>query len=72
MYKPFEFYASERKLQSKIQLDLIRQEWSKLESRDQLRYIKQAESEYDKFFEDDDPRYYSFHHIGYPQYYRDI
>jgi hypothetical protein len=51
MYKPFEFYASERKLQSKIQLDLIRQEWSKLESRDQLRYIKQAESEYDKFFE---------------------
>ena len=50
MFKPYEFYAKEKKL-NKIQPELIRQEWSKLESRDQLRYIKQAESEYDKFLE---------------------
>lgn len=64
MFKPYEFYAKEKKL-NKIQPELIRQEWSKLESRDQLRYIKQAESEYDKFLEGNSKTQISIQPFGY-------
>ena len=49
MFKPFEFYAKEKKQNSNLKIDDIKNEWNKADSKSILIYIKQAEVAYDKF-----------------------
>lgn len=50
MFKPIEFFIKENK--TNLDAEAIKQEWSKLDTRDILRYIKQTESAYDKYVQE--------------------
>lgn len=50
MFKPIEFFIKDRKASIPwSDADSLKQEWSKLDERQILRYVKQAEYAYDNY-----------------------